>query len=71
MSREYHDPPTQDAAQLEITSTLRVIAEAFISPNETDANGEYANVIDGLFAIARAIGRVADALEKLKGAPPP
>jgi hypothetical protein len=28
-----------------------------ISPNEFDTNGEAANVVDGLFAIARASGK--------------
>lgn len=39
------------------------IAGAFVSPNETDSNGEAANVVDGLFAIARAINRLADVVE--------
>jgi hypothetical protein len=33
------------------------------SPNEYDTNGEQANVVDGLFAIARAITRLAKAVE--------
>jgi hypothetical protein len=33
-----------------------------ISPNESDANGEPANVVDGLFAIARAIEGLAQAI---------
>lgn len=37
----------------------------FISHNETDSNLEPANVVDGLFAIARAIERNAQALERL------
>jgi hypothetical protein len=36
------------------------LAEVFVSPNESDANYEPANVVDGLFAIARAIHRLAD-----------
>lgn len=32
------------------------------SPNESDANFEVANIVDGLFAMARAIDRVADAI---------
>ena len=39
------------------------ILESLISPNEQDRNLEPANVVDGLFAIARALGRIADALE--------
>ena len=34
-----------------------------VSPNESDRNGEDANVVDGLFAIARAINRLSDAVE--------
>jgi hypothetical protein len=34
----------------------------FESPNELDSNGEPANVVDGLFAIARSLDRIADAL---------
>lgn len=36
----------------------------FTSPNEPDKNLEAANVVDGLFAISRAINRLADAIEK-------
>ncbi len=38
------------------------------SPNEADRNLESANVVDGLFAIARGLRHVANALEKLGGA---
>ena len=38
------------------------IAAGLISPNETGSNGEPANVTDGLFAIARAIDRLAQAI---------
>lgn len=34
-----------------------------ISPNESDSNSEPANVVDGLFAIARAVDRLAYAIE--------
>lgn len=37
-----------------------VLAEGLNSPNECDRNGEVANVVDGLFAIARAINRLAE-----------
>lgn len=37
------------------------IKTTLISPNEVDRNSEAANVVDGLFAIARAIQRLADA----------
>lgn len=42
------------------------LADALIhtltSPNEADRNGEVANVVDGLFAVARAIRYAADCL---------
>jgi hypothetical protein len=40
-----------------------VIWETLRSPNESDSNGEPANVVDGLFAIARAIHHLARATE--------
>lgn len=42
----------------------KAIADTLSSPNEADRNGEVANVVDGLYAIARALDRVARALEK-------
>jgi hypothetical protein len=41
------------------------IERTLITPNEGDSNGEPANVVDGLFAIARALGEIADALNEL------
>lgn len=38
---------------------------ALVSPNEADRNGENANVVDGLFAIARAVHHLARAVEHL------
>lgn len=38
---------------------------ALTSPNECDSNLESANIVDGLFAIARALQGVASALHKL------
>ena len=35
----------------------------FVSPNESDSNMEAANVVDGLFAIARAINRLSSTIE--------
>jgi hypothetical protein len=35
-----------------------------VSPNECDSNWENANVVDGLFAIARAIRSLADAIRE-------
>lgn len=43
-----------------IASALR---ETLQSPNEADSNGEIANVVDGLFAIARSIESLAQAIE--------
>lgn len=34
------------------------------SPNEADRNGEDANVVDGLFAIARAIDGLTSEIER-------
>jgi hypothetical protein len=42
-----------------------VLGEVLASPNESDSNGEAANVVDGLFAIARALNRVAAAIGEL------
>lgn len=46
-----HQPTTADA----LRATL-------ISPNEADSNMEPANVVDGLFAIARSITGLADTI---------
>lgn len=43
----------------------QAIYDTLISPNEADTNLEPANVVDGLFEVARAIQRVADALDRL------
>lgn len=43
-----------------------VLERVFVSPNEADRNFEPANVVDGLFAIARAIERLAAAVEKME-----
>ena len=40
-----------------------VLQAVFVSPNETDSNWEDANVVDGLFAIARSIQRLASVVE--------
>ncbi len=40
----------------------RAVREVFVSPNESDRNMEPANVVDGLFAIARGLHAIADAL---------
>jgi len=46
-----------------VADGLRSLALQFTSPNESDRNLEQANVVDGLFAIARAITRLAVAVE--------
>ena len=40
-----------------------MLEQVLSSPNEADRNGENANVVDGLFAIARAIERLSKAIE--------
>ena len=44
-------------------TTAQALRDTLISPNEADQNFEPANVVDGLFAIARAIDRLARAIE--------
>jgi hypothetical protein len=46
---------------------LHMIARCLESPNESDSNGENANVVDGLFAIARSLDRVAMAFHDMNG----
>lgn len=41
----------------------QAIENCFISPNEADSNWEAANVVDGLFAIARAIRAVSTSID--------
>lgn len=45
-------------------SIARAIGATLISPNEFDSNCEPANVVDGLFAIARALNGIALAIER-------
>jgi hypothetical protein len=47
------------------SSITSAMESAFVSPNESDSNMEPANVVDGLFAIARALHRVAKAIEEM------
>jgi len=44
-----------------------VLMTTLSTPNEMDSNGEPANVVDGLFAIARAIERLADKVAEQPG----
>lgn len=54
-----------DDERVKITATiLNGLANVFISPNEMDRNLEPANVVDGLFAIARAIDNLAGAIRE-------
>jgi hypothetical protein len=41
------------------------LRSCLISENESDSNLEPANVVDGLFAIARALNRIADKIDAL------
>jgi len=43
----------------------KALTEALFSPNEMDRNLECANVVDAMFAIARALDRIADQLKWL------
>jgi len=45
------------------TRLAHALSQALFSPNECDRNGEDANVVDGLFAIARALETLARAVE--------
>lgn len=51
-------------ATTETKAVSKALYDTLISPNESDSNLEAANVVDGLFAIARAIRRLAEAAEK-------
>ncbi|HLI51012.1 MAG TPA: hypothetical protein VKU87_04400 [Thermomicrobiaceae bacterium] len=53
--------------QLELIA--RAIAENLSSPNELDRNLEPANVVDGLYAIARAVHHLARAVERFNPTP--
>lgn len=46
-------------------SVSDALMETLISPNEHNTNLEAANVVDGLFAIARALNDVAKSLREL------
>lgn len=43
----------------------KALVEVFTSPNEVDSNLETANIVDGLFAIARALQGLTKAVYKL------
>lgn len=44
--------------------TAEALSQTLISPNESDSNWEAANLVDGLFAIANALHRIAAAMER-------
>jgi len=48
--------------------TYRGLRECLISPNEADQNLEPANVVDGLFAISRAMWGIAKSIDELSEA---
>lgn len=48
---------------LDVNAVADALTRTLISPNEADSNLEPANVVDGLFAIARALDRIATALD--------
>jgi len=48
----------------DVAAALR---QVLVSPNECDSNLEAANMVDGLFAIARALHRIAEAIEPSAG----
>ena len=56
-----------------VQSVNQFVSQALIntlsSPNELDSNGEEANVVDGLFAIARSVDNLADAIRNPDGLP--
>lgn len=48
-----------------MTATAEVLEQTLISLDEDGANGEPANVVDGLFAITRGLNNIASALRYL------
>ena len=38
--------------------------QIFTSPNESDSNGEEANIVDGLYYISRSLREIAKAIER-------
>ena len=49
--------------QTEKEKIAQALMDGLISANEMDSNWEPANVVDGLFAIARALDRIGKRLE--------
>ncbi len=48
-----------------LTEHMNSLTNCFSSPNESDSNGETANVVDGLFAISRSLREVAKSIDRL------
>ncbi len=53
------------ASPKEIQDAIKHIGNNLESPNESDHNGEAANIVDALFFIGRSLDGVADALRCL------
>jgi len=49
---------------MQMEDLTTALETAFVSPNECDSNMEAANVVDGLFAIARAISSLAESMKQ-------
>ena len=49
-----------------IDRIIQVVQSCLITEQEQDRKGEPANIVDGLFALARAIDRLRVRLEKLQ-----
>lgn len=48
-----------------LSKIAKEIERVFESGNEIDRAGQNANVVDGLFAIARAIGKLAESVDNM------
>jgi hypothetical protein len=57
----------QQARPPKVDQVASAIRYSLVSPNESDSNYEPANVVDGLFAIARALHQVARELKAFRG----
>lgn len=53
---------SDDGIRISANGLEKVLGGCLISTNEADQNGEVANVVDGLFAIARALQAIATAI---------
>jgi hypothetical protein len=55
----------QIAREAGFTHISETLAQVFITPNESDRNMEPANIVDGLFILARSNFRLAAAIDRL------